>query len=151
MIKSLHHTGISTSSLKRMLEFYCDVLGFELVMQMEWKARTELGDRCDRIVGLTGSAAQVAMVKKNGASIEFFEYSSPAPNSLPSTFRACDHGYTHICLEVEDIDAEYERLRNAGMTFHQAPARDPYHGMKAIYGKDPEGNLVELLEFVPAD
>ena len=62
------------------------------------------------------------------------------------------NGYTHFCVDVTDIEAEAERLANLGMTF------DRPHGqakpvdvgiVKAVYGRDPEGNLIELQETAP--
>lgn len=35
------------------------------------------------------------------------------------------------------------------MTFHAPPPTAPVNGMKAIYGRDPEGHVIELLEIVP--
>ena len=61
----------------------------------------------------------------------------------------CDQGITHICLQVTDIDAEYARLSAAGMRFHCAPQTAP--GLcRATYGRDPDGNIVELIEPDPA-
>ena len=62
----------------------------------------------------------------------------------------CDHGITHLCLQVEDIDGEYERLKAAGMTFHCAPQKAG-KGLRATYGRDPDGNVVELLEVENSD
>lgn len=53
----------------------------------------------------------------------------------------------HLCLEVVDIAAEYERLRTAGMSFHAPPPEVASNGLKAVYARDPEGNVIELLEF----
>ena len=85
------------------------------------------------------------MLKKGDTHLELFEYSSPAPRPLDSARRVCDHGYTHICLEVDDVVSEYERLKDAGMTFHGAPP-DAQGRLRAIYGRDPDGNVLELLE-----
>ncbi|HJP36347.1 MAG TPA: VOC family protein, partial [Gammaproteobacteria bacterium] len=57
----------------------------------------------------------------------------------------CDHGITHLCLQVSDIDAEYERLKAAGMVFH-CPPQAVGDAIHATYGRDPDGNVVELLE-----
>ena len=56
----------------------------------------------------------------------------------------CDHGITHLCLDVSDIDAEYARLKGAGMRFH-CPPQD-LGAARATYGRDPDGNVVELQE-----
>jgi hypothetical protein len=52
-------------------------------------------------------------------------------------------------LQVTDIEAEYERLKAAGMVFH-CPPQSVGSELVATYGRDPDGNVVELLE-VPSD
>lgn len=146
MIKGMHHVAISTSNLERLLRFYCDDLGLELVAEMDWKPGSELGTVVDRIVGHQATAAKVAMVSTGNVLIEMFEYEAPSPKSVAPEWRGYDHGYTHICLEVENIDAAYEKLNKAGMTFREAPPREAYQGMKCLYGRDPEGHFIELLE-----
>ena len=148
MIKAIHHVAISTENIERMKQFYCDVLGFNLAMELDWAPGTELGDQINQIIGLKNTTAKVAMIEMGGICIEFFEYSSPVPKPLDPEWRVCDRGYTHICLEVDDIDAEYDRLSNAGMTFH-GPPPPVYNGMRALYGRDPEDNIIEILEIIP--
>jgi len=48
---------------------------------------------------------------------------------------------------VKDIKAEYDRLVRAGVTFTRAPKN--FGKMRAAYGKDPDGNILELLEEGP--
>ena len=144
MIRGIHHTAVSVGNIKKALAFYRDVLGFDVVMEGGWKAGTA---QADHIIGLGDTAAKFAMLSKGDSRIELFEYSSPTPKQADPTRRVCDHGYTHICLEVEDIDLEYERLQAGGMTFH-APPQEALGNMRAIYGRDPDGNVIELLEIV---
>ncbi len=146
MIEGVHHISASTRDMKKILDFYCDVLGFDLITDFDWKPHTQEGGIVDRIIGLKNSEGKGAMVGMNGMIIEFFEYISPVPNNPPPQGRAYDYGYTHICLKVRNIDEEYERLRKAGMTFHGPPSEKTAMGLRAIYGADPEGNLIELLE-----
>ena len=141
MIRGIHHTAISTGNLDRSLAFYRDLLGFEAVLRFEWPAGTEAADN---ITGLKDSAARTAMLKAGNMLIEIFEYSSPTPKEGDPARPVCDHGFTHICVDVADIEAEYERLRAAGMTFH-CPPQD-LGIAKATYGRDPDGNVVELQE-----
>lgn len=145
MIKGIHHVTISTGNIEQLRQFYCDILGFELVMEYDWEPGTEMGSQADKIIGLKNTGTKVAMVKMGGFHVEFFEYSSPAPKPVDPEWRVCDHGYTHLCLEVDDIDAEYDRLSNAGMTFH-GPPPPFYNGLRALYGQDPDGNIVEILQ-----
>ena len=70
------------------------------------------------------------------------------PVRSPNPLNRCDHGITHICLDVADIDAEYEWLKSAGMTLHCPP--QGMGGLRATYGRDPDGNVVELFEVTDA-
>ena len=49
-------------------------------------------------------------------------------------------------LGVSDIHAEYARLAAAGVTFIRAPEREHWGGWVATL-KDPDGNVLQLLEF----
>ena len=42
MIKGIHHTALSTPDLDRMLAFYRDLLGLEVVTEFAWPAGSEL-------------------------------------------------------------------------------------------------------------
>jgi catechol 2,3-dioxygenase-like lactoylglutathione lyase family enzyme len=141
MIRGIHHAAISTGDLQRALAFYRDLLGFETVFEGGWPAGVEVADN---ITGLSGSSAQLAMLRAGNAFIELFQYASPAPSPGDPNRPVCDHGVTHICLDVTDVDAEYERLMAAGMRFH-CPPQD-LGGSRVTYGRDPDGNVVELQE-----
>ncbi len=144
MIRGIHHIAISVADMKKALDFYRDILGFEVVMEGGW----EVGSKwADQITGLKDTAARMVMLRKRDAHVELFEYQSPSPKPWDSSRRICDRGFTHICLEVSDIDSEYSRLKEAGMTFHAPPPED-IGGMRAIYGRDPEGNVIELFEMI---
>jgi catechol 2,3-dioxygenase-like lactoylglutathione lyase family enzyme len=139
MIHGIHHTAISTGDLERSIDFYTNLLGFEVVSRFDWDRHSEVADA---ITGLNGSAASAAMLKLGNAFVEIFEYSSPEPRPVDPDRPVCDHGFTHIALLVTDMDVEYERLAAAGMRFHCAPREQ----MRALYGRDPDGNVVELME-----
>ena len=142
MIRGVHHTAISTSDLQRSVRFYRDLLGFQEVFSSSWEIGAEVADR---IVGLKDSSAQLVMLKLGNVCLELFQYASPRPKPGESLRPVCDHGITHICLDVTDIEAEYERLKAAGMRFH-CPPQEVGGGTCATYGRDPDGNVVELLE-----
>ncbi len=146
MIRGIHHVAVSTPDLDRLVAFYTDVVGFEPVMNTEWSERPLV----DRMIGLDGSAARQVMLKAGNAYLELFEYSAPTPRPNTPDRPPSDHGYTHICLDVTDIDAEHARLSANGMTFHSTPPTVEEMGgverLRAIYGRDPDGNIVELQE-----
>jgi catechol 2,3-dioxygenase-like lactoylglutathione lyase family enzyme len=147
MIHGIHHVAISTGDAERMLAFYRDLLGFELLFDQAWPAGTAIADR---ITGLDGSSARQVMLRRGNAYLELFEYASPEPRPGDPERPVCDHGITHLCLDVTDLDAEYERLRAAGTPFH-SPPQDLGAGVRTTYARDPEGNVVELQELASTD
>jgi catechol 2,3-dioxygenase-like lactoylglutathione lyase family enzyme len=144
MIRGIHHTAISTRNLERALGFYRDLLGFEMVFEFAWPEGAEIADQ---ITGLKSSSARAAMLRAGNAFIELFEFASPPPVPGDPKRPVCDHGITHIALDVRDIDAEYARLSEAGMIFH-CPPQDLGPGTRATYGRDPDGNVVELQQIL---
>jgi catechol 2,3-dioxygenase-like lactoylglutathione lyase family enzyme len=146
MILGIHHTAISTPDFERALAFYRDLLGFEEMMNGGWPKGIE---SIDRLIGLRDSSARMAMLKLRNAMLEIFEFASPAPKPGDPDRPVNDCGLTHICLHVSGIDDEYQRLRNAGMRFHSPPL--DAGPTRCCYGRDPDGNVIELLEFTRPD
>ncbi|AXL92228.1 hypothetical protein C4J65_31050 [Streptomyces sp. CB09001] len=144
MIIGIHHAAISTPDLERLKSFYCDLFGLEEVMRYGWQQGDDL---CDSIVGLSGSEATFVYLRGGNAHIELFQYTHPAPKPRDPEWRVSDHGFTHICFEVTDIHAEFERLAGAGMRFQNDGPIDALGMLHVAYGFDPDGNIVELIEF----
>ena len=141
MIHAIDHTAISVPDLGKALAFYTEVLGFEILSESGWPKGAK---RIDALVGLPDSSSKVAMVGLGDTKIEIFQYASPAPNERDPEFRVCDHGITHFCLRVSEIQAEYARLSAAGVEFNAEPL--DVGTSIACYGRDPFGNVIELLE-----
>jgi len=142
MIVGFHHAAISTPDFDRCVGFYKDVIGCEEAWSFEWPTGTP---EADEMTGLTDSAARAVMLKLGDTFLEVFAFSSPAPKTRDAVRPVCDHGITHVCLLVTDLHGEYERLKSAGMRFHSAPlTQDTGY---VVYGRDPDGNVVELIEF----
>ena len=147
MINGLHHVAIATNDGDGMLEFYRDLLGLEVVVDYTWERGNEVADR---ITALEDSSARHIMLRKGNAYFEIFQYLSPQPTAGDRERRVCDPGITHLCLDVTDVDGEYERLLAAGMTFH-CPPQDAGAGIRTTYGRDPDGNVIELQQVPSAD
>ncbi len=143
MIRGIHHVAISTPDLERIVGFYTDVIGAEVVYEGGWEAGSEV---IDTIVGLQKSHAKQAMLRLGNAYLEFFEYVTPAGSPKDPNYGVNDHGYTHFCLDVQDIDAEYRRLQAAGVVFNCPPPDFPGGAIRATYGRDPDGNVIELQQ-----
>lgn len=144
MIVGIHHVAVGVPDFEQGLRFYRDLLGFEVVQEGDWDGDHPLADQA---IGLTGTAARMAMLKAPNAFVELWEYSRPEP--VDHRQRPCDYGYPHFCLQVDGIEAEYGRLSAAGMEFAGPPVN--FGGSSAIYGKDPFGNIIELYEIRDPD
>lgn len=140
-IRGIHHVAVSTSNFDRLVAFYADAFGFEPATDvMEWSD----DEFIDSVIGVKRSAARTVMLKAGNAYLEVFEYSSPAP-SIEGPLAPNDRGYTHFAVDTDDIAADFERLQRAGMRFVKNEYGD-LGEIKAIYGKDPDGNVIELQQ-----
>jgi len=140
VIRGLGHVGISVVNIGRSVDFYQKCLGMELVVQTTFE-----GARYEQVLGLKGAKGKVALLKAGEMQVELFEFSEPCPRALDPKRPVCDHGITHFCVEVTDIEGEYERLKEAGVSFHCPPV--DFGGIaRATYARDPDGNVFELRE-----
>lgn len=135
--------AVHVHDMERMIRFYKEAFGFEVVGEpFGW----ENNEFIDRIVSVKGSAAKGAMLRAGSCYMELFQYSAPKPNNTKG-LNPYDKGYTHFCVDVTDIAYEFERLKGLGMTFPEPEPINVGHVI-TIYGRDPEGNLIEIQETV---
>lgn len=150
-LQGVHHVALSVPDIELARRFYIDLLGAEELSASEWEPGNAW---IDAIVGLQGSAARTFMARLKNIQIEVFEYTVPrAPDGDPN--RPVNlNGYTHIGFQVDDIQAVYEKMLAAGLTFHTPPdlsalTRDEdgnRAGFAATYGRDYFGNVFEIME-----
>ncbi|HEY9544974.1 MAG TPA: VOC family protein [Solimonas sp.] len=141
MIRGIHHVAVHVRDMDRMVKFYSEAFGFEVVGEpFSWRD----SEFIDRIVDVPNSAAKGAMLRCGTCYLEMFQYEAPAP-TVTKPLDPYDKGYTHFCVDATDIELEYERLKKIGMTFSQPGPIDVGH-VKSIYGRDPEGNLIEIQQ-----
>lgn len=144
MIKGLHHVAIATADLERFIDHYQRWFGFEVAHRGAWD---ETSERIGRMVQLPRSVARYAMLRLGSNYIEAFQYLAPEGTRFER--RMCDPGLIHICLYVDDVQAEYERLSALGMEFHCPPGGSGT--ILVTYGRDCDGNVVELLQILTED
>ena len=142
MIRGIHHIAISVADINKTLAFYRDVLGFEVVMKGGWKVGTE---KADQIIGLKDSEAKFVMLRKGAAHIELFQYHSPSPQPVDATRRICDHGFTHICFEVDDFHKQLEHLRKFKVKLLGEPV-EFRPGVWVVYFQGPDGEVCEFRQ-----
>ncbi len=144
-VRSTGHTGITVSDLDRSIRFYRDLLGCEVSAPV----RAE-GPFFEAVTGVPGCQIDVAFARLPGHVIELLCYRSPPARA--STLRACDPGFMHVCLKVENLDRVVQQVRSAGFralgAIQQAQG-GPVDGLKVIYVRDPDGVVLELIEEPP--
>lgn len=144
-VRATGHTGITVSDLERSIRFFRELLGCEVspVVRAE-------GPFFEAVTGVPGCRIDVAFVRVPGHVIELLCWRSPAGHA--STLRPCDPGFMHVCLKVEDLDAVVDRVRSAGFEAAGAVRQvqgGPVAGIKAVYVRDPDGVVLELIEEPP--
>lgn len=61
------------------------------------------------------------------------------------TALAAPQDHVHLCLAVPSLDAALASLRSNGIALHREPFA-AYDGSMVTFLKDPEGNLIQLVE-----
>jgi len=141
MISAIRHTGLVVADLERALHFWCKVLGFKMVKQMD-----ESGPHIDAMMGLKGVRVTTAkLAAPDGNLIELLRFHShpdqPQWNGTPNST-----GITHIALTVDDLDQLVMKLAQEGVSFPGPPQHSPDGYVKVVYAQGPEGVLLELVE-----
>ena len=143
MIVGIHHTALSTSNLDRLIAFYREAFGFEVEFDFPWDESNE-AFRLTHAVEQT--AGRVVMLAHGEHRLEVFEYRLPLPRADIDRRMNADLGISHFCVQVRDIEKEIERLRAMGMEF-QSELVEQTPEISNCYGRDPDGNLIELIEY----
>ena len=140
-IKSIDHVGISTPDIARSIRFYRDLMGMKLLEQDQIENQAEY----DAIFGLKNVKAKAAVLRLGSMELELFEFQRPAEEHTDRTLPVTHPGIYHVCFAVLDVRKEYERLKAAGVSFISAP--QDFGVALAVYGRDPDGNIVELVQW----
>ncbi|WP_117363890.1 VOC family protein [Natrarchaeobaculum sulfurireducens] len=132
-----HHVGITVANLERTLPFYRDVLGLEVVDRFEVS-----GEAFGTAVDVDGAAGTFAHLEADGVRVELVEYDPE--DEAASSNELNQPGAVHVGLAVADLEAFYADLPEDVPTLSEP--RTTASGTTICFLRDPEGNLIELLE-----
>lgn len=142
------HVGLTVSNIERAIEFYAVVLQSDPPDVWTGERKKYLDDE----VGYEDVILKVAAFDLPAGYLELLQYVNPQGGHIdPETYQV---GHVHLCFDVDDIHAEYERLNNAGIgaEFRSrgpvvVPNDDPdWAGYKCLYFRTPDGHSIELAE-----
>ncbi|GAA0240259.1 VOC family protein [Haladaptatus pallidirubidus] len=132
-----HHIGLTVTELDRAVEFYCNVLDLTVLDQF-----TVSGTSFSTAVDVEGATGRFVHLGTGGARIELIEYEPAGEKRTESTIN--EPGAKHLGLEVDDIDTFFETLPRDVETLSKPQTTES--GSRILFFRDPDGNLIELIE-----
>ena len=132
MIKNINHIAIAVSNLEEAAGFYQTVMGLTL----------------SGIEVVTAQKTKVGFFKIGESNIELVQPAEP-DSPLVKFLETKGQGIHHICLEVDDIEAEVKAFLEKGATMVDQKPRPGAHNTRVafVHPKSSGGVLIELCEF----
>ena len=148
MISDILHVGVTISDLDRSIAFYRDVVGLEFQGQL-----TMDDEATEKLFHRPGCKCRVGYLRGRttlqGPPVELIQFTSQEAAKQPTDLFTTS--ISEICFLTDDIDREYERLTGLGVECLSAPqpfdfTADGFGKSKAIYFRDPDGIILELMQ-----
>jgi catechol 2,3-dioxygenase-like lactoylglutathione lyase family enzyme len=150
MITGINHASFTVSDMETTEQFFAETLNMKKVGDGEYDF-----DYIKKVVGYPDALLKIAFFapaeSPAGAPlVELIEYVTP--KGAPADTATNRPGNAHLCLQVDDIDGEYERLQKKGVRFLSAPQEVIFglnKGAKAVYCDGPDHIKLELYQRAP--
>lgn len=149
MLVNYFHFSFTVSNLERSIEFYRNVVGMKLV-------KTAVHDQpyTSIQVGFQDAYLKVAQLTiegipavRSGHLLELIEYVNPRGEPTDTTTNR--PGSAHLAFQVDDLQAEYQRMKALGVRFRSEPVRitaGPNEGGWTVYFLDPDNITLEMVQ-----
>ena len=131
MIKKINHIAVAVPDLEETAKVYEEFLGRSL----------------DGVEEVEGMDTKVGFFPIGESNIELVQ-PTKEETGLAKFLASRGPGIHHICLEVDDIEAELKAYKEKGIKLIDETPRKGAHGMKVafIHPKATGGVLIELCE-----
>lgn len=127
------HVGLSVQNLELEQAFYAKA--FEMTTVEEAVNMPEAQIRT------------MILSNENGLKIELIERQNSQAQEFEDAYDGANtQGYFHWALNVKNLDEIFVKMLNFGAKAVQEPQDAMKKGAKFAYVKDPEGNLIELIQ-----
>jgi len=128
--RRVHHVAVVVRDLDVALRFYRDQLRLPL----------------DVVLPIESDGVRIAFLPVGESSIELVEPMRP-DTGVARFLDSRGEGFHHVCLEVDDLGAELDRLAGEGIELIDAAPRRGAEGPVAfVHPRSCHGVLVELIE-----
>ena len=121
------HSRLFVGSFEQTFRFYREVVGLPTTYPSDAAgpyAEFELGG--EKYLGLFDRSLMLEAVGR------------------PADSQRSPDDHAMLCVSVEDVDEEARRLEGLGVELAAPPTDHEPWGMRTVYVRDPEGNLVEF-------
>jgi len=128
--KKINHVAIVVRDIDESLKFW----------------ETALGLKLHHVEDVPSQASKVAFIPVGESEIELVQPTTE-DSGMAAYLEKRGEGMHHLCVEVDDIEAKMQELRDAGIRLiNQTPEVLPGRKMAFIHPKSASGVLVELYE-----
>ncbi|AHF99111.1 lactoylglutathione lyase [Halostagnicola larsenii XH-48] len=134
-----HHVGLTVRDLETVRSFYQNVLGLSVV-----DAFSVSGAAFEEAVDVPEASGSFVHLESDSGDVrlELVEYEPNAPESRAESIN--QPGATHVSFTVADLEAFAETVPDDVETL--SGPRTTASGTTIMFLRDPEGNLIEILE-----
>ncbi len=138
-----NHLGHTVRDIARARRFYEEVLGFRF--WWDFQVPDELSSRVLRVpapVGLTAT-----YLWRPDLVLNLMHFGAPGAALAWRERRLNEPGYSHIALSVADVPAALARVSALGGEVLRESQGPPSAWGQAIFVRDPDGQLIELVSW----
>ena len=139
-IQSLSHIGLTVSDFSKSVKWYNEIFGLHLIdhNNLPEQQVNHLKD----LYGVENMSLKLGFLRAPGGGvIEIFEFDE-MKNSKKMLWNI--PGPTHITFDVKNVQKWYKHLKAKDVFFFSEPQNTK--GADWVFLKDPDGNLIELID-----
>ena len=139
-VRSISHSGVTVSDFEASVKWYYEMFGLRLIDE-----QTLLEHQVDdlhSLYGVENTKVRLGFLRApKGGVLELFEFSPGEPAEKTIWNKP---GITHITFDIKNINGWYGSLSDKGVQFFSKPQKTGVN--EWVFLKDPDGNLIELID-----
>lgn len=134
------HVGIVVNDLNKMIWFYQDLIGLEIIYD-----KIEEGRFLNHILNSNNKSPRIIKLGRNNKTIVELLYFGGCEINKKNLF---NNGYTHFALTIDDGNYLYDKFIENGLSVINTPTISDEKTVKVFFGMDPENNIIEFVELL---
>jgi len=135
------HIGIVVNNIDKMLWFYRDILGLEVMYD-----KIEEGKFLNHILNTNNESPRIIKLGLNGKTIVELLYFNRCKEEPKKSL--VNNGYTHFAITVGDCEKLFTSFIDNNISVINTPIQSTDNNVKVFFGVDPENNIIEFVELI---